>query len=235
MMGKIYVIGRRICGERGFGGQPVLTYSIEYPQFAVYVGGRGIRDINAFYRRQASQLVKHIREDFYMEAVRDFLLRAKEGIPFMPHGYIRSFAATHDGNGIISLYLDDSHFTGGAYAVTVRSSATWDAAKGRRKQLLELFPPGVDFRATLIERILEQIAMRTEEFPGSGAYDYPDLVERYFCEEQFYVTPDTLVLYFQEDQLGSHAIGIPVFEIPLREVGIRVRMQERSPVCRVLP
>ena len=52
---------------------------------------------------------------------------------------------------------------------------------------------------------------------SEGAYDR-DAFAGYFDFNFFYLTEDALVLYYQEDQLGPHAIGTPEFSIPFADL-----------------
>ena len=55
------------------------------------------------------------------------------------------------------------------------------------------------------------------EILGDGTYSRAAL-NNYFDFRSFYLTKDNLVLYYQEDQLGPHALGVPEFQIPLEEL-----------------
>lgn len=55
------------------------------------------------------------------------------------------------------------------------------------------------------------------EVLGEGAYDRADL-NASFDFRNFYLTGDSLVLYYQEGQLGPHALGTPEFRIPFTEL-----------------
>lgn len=214
MEGQIFVTERAIAGERNYAGRVVLAYNVQYPQFSTHTASPVIRRINAMYRRQAFDLVRNIQATYYLEAVAEYLRRREQGIPFAPYEFDRPFTVTYALDCILSLYMDEYQYIGGANGVTTRTSDTWNIQTGERIPLSELFAGDEDYRAELETFIEEEIAVRKAE--NSAAYfdDYAALVERYFNESNFYLTLENLVIYFQEGEIAPHATGIPEFPIP---------------------
>ncbi len=214
MEGTIYVISRSIAGDRTYAGQTVLTYNVQYPQFSAHVAMPGIRRLNAMYRRQAFDLVRSIQATYYVQAVADYMERTQQNAPFFPYEVDRPFAVTYAQDCLISLYMDEYRYTGGANGVTTRTSDTWNARTGAAIPLSDLFPADEDYPATLKDLIDKEIALRKQENEAAYFDDYAALVDQYFDENNFYLTPEFLVLYFQETQIAPHATGIPEFPIP---------------------
>lgn len=214
MAGEIFVIPKTIAGERTYGNQTVLTYDIDYPQFATYVSQSFVRELNGHYRQQASKLARDIQARYYLVAIGDYIARSRQDIPFFPYEFDRPFEVTYAQDCIISLYMDAYLFTGGANGETTRASDSWNISAGQRITLSELFPQDIEYQTVLKDLIDKEIAVEREENPAAYFEDYEALVEQYFCEENFYMTPKSLVLYFQEGQIAPHATGIPTFSIP---------------------
>jgi hypothetical protein len=103
------------------------------------------------------------------------------------------------------------YVSGSAYPTTVLHSDTFRVADGALQQVLleeafDLTPE--EAQAHLVDQL---------EVLGEGAYDRANL-NASFDFQRFYLTEDSLVLYYQEGQLGSHALGTPEFHIPLVEL-----------------
>lgn len=214
MAGQIFVVTKTITGVRSYVNQTVLTFRIDYPQFVTYVSQASVRSINANYRRQAMDLAREIQARCYLQAAGDYLRQAEQGTPFVPHEFHRTFTVTYDLDCIISLYLDEFKNTGSANGCTLRTSDTWNTTSGERITLEELFPRDIDYQAALTALIETEIEARLNENPSSYFPDYSQRVQQSFSERNFYMTPEALVVYFQEGEIAPPQTGIPVFPIP---------------------
>jgi hypothetical protein len=123
---------------------------------------------------------------------------------------------------VASLYLDEYEFTGGAHGATVRSSDTWNALTGQRIALSTLFPAGLGYVERLKELIYEEIERRNGAEPGQFVSGYQAVIEEAFSENNFYLTPGELVIYFQQYDIAPYSTGIPTFAFPYGLIGANV-------------
>ncbi|NPV89177.1 MAG: DUF3298 domain-containing protein [Firmicutes bacterium] len=110
-------------------------------------------------------------------------------------------------NGVLSLYFEVYSFPEqAANGRTVASSLNFSLDTGHNYQLSEQFEPGSDY----LDRINVIIK---EEFKKK---DWPQIneFESISPEQGYYLTENTLNIYFQEVEYTPHYVGIPVFEIP---------------------
>lgn len=111
-----------------------------------------------------------------------------------------------------------------ANGLDIQKSITVDLATGKVYELEDLFKPGSRYRMVLNEIIRQQIQEKgltlIKEFKGITD------------NQDFYLTEDALVVYFQELKYTIHADGTPEFVIPYERIEHLLR--EDSPIVRLL-
>jgi len=111
-----------------------------------------------------------------------------------------------------------------ANGLNVQKSINVDLESGKVYQLYELFKRNSNYRTFLNKMIKEQIKEQNlhliKEFKGISDY------------EDFYLTENALVIYFQELEYTIHAEGIPEFVIPYLK--IRNLISDESPIARFI-
>lgn len=133
-----------------------------------------------------------------------------EGLdPQIPYTVDVGFARMRDDEEFVSIRYDCYRYFGGAYPVTSLRGATYNAQTGNPVYLGDLFSVTEDFYVPVLIEEIEKIA----EIPLSRQ----DL-ESYFDFNNFYLKKDALVIFYQEEQLGPHAIGTPEFAIPFKSL-----------------
>jgi hypothetical protein len=129
------------------------------------------------------------------------------------------FTVTYNENCVLSLYFDQYEYTGGAHGLTVRYSDTWNLQKSKRMDLNEIFPHKSDYREYVIDTINQQIA--EEIATGNNPYfeNYSQLVNENFKANNFYLTEEGVVIYFQQYDIAPYSTGLPEFLIPYATEG----------------
>lgn len=113
--------------------------------------------------------------------------------------------------GILSLRFEDYFYPEmAAHGVTGISSVTINLRNGHVYKFDELFRPRSNYQAVLTRIIQEQIVNRQipmlKPYPGVGT------------NEDFYLTPDSLVIYYQPYLYTPGAFGILEFTIPYTQI-----------------
>ncbi|HAU32177.1 MAG: hypothetical protein XD78_2084 [Desulfotomaculum sp. 46_296] len=127
--------------------------------------------------------------------------------------------------GILSLtttvYTYRKHAANG---LDVQKSLTVNLATGQVYQLADLFKSESNYRAVLTKIIKDQIRERNipiiTDFNGITG------------QEDFYLTDDSLVIYFQEIEYTPHYVGIPEFIIPFTQ--LKGLINEKRPIAVLL-
>lgn len=215
--------------EMVYRGQPVLTYTIQYPVVSSAVFKTTAVTINRYYRAKADLYRQRLRHSLYHQAVHEFDSAEKNpDIPLRPYEAFLGCTITYNENCILSLFFDAYQFTGGAHGNTTRTSDTWDLGCGRRVTMARFFEPGATYKAYVISAVNEQIRVQMETGDGMYFEDYETNVARYFNVNSFYLVPEGLVVYYQQYQLAPYASGIPEFLLLFSK-------EVQRPQCRKAP
>lgn len=104
-----------------------------------------------------------------------------------------------------------------ANGLTVQKSITVNLETGKVYKLYDLFKRDSGYRTVLTKIIKDQIKER----------DLPLIKELHVIgdNEDFYLTNDSLVIYFQEIEFTPHYVGIPEFPIPYSQIKHLIRKE----------
>ncbi len=191
----------------------VLSYTIKYPQFSSDRFKMTLSRINQYYEMKAIAYQMYCEHKLYKLAIEQYEYSIKNGYPVRKFEALVVYTMTYNQNCTISLYFDKYEFTGGAHGNTVRYSDTWSLQKGIQIKLSRLFA-NQNYKGYIIKTINEQIAEQIKN--GSNQYfeNYSQLVAENFNEDNFYVTPKGIVIYYQQYEIAPYSSGIPTFTIP---------------------
>ena len=115
-----------------------------------------------------------------------------------------------------SLYTDQYTYTGGAHGSTIRTSDTWDFSSGRYLTLADFYPHNPSYREGIYRNLEQQVKEREKESSSTYFDDYSSLIRSTFKPENFFVTPNGIVIYFQQYDIAPYSTGIPEFLIPFK-------------------
>ncbi len=196
----------------------VLHYKISYPQFSGTYFQRMLGEMNCLYKAKAQALQQGRVRELFCQATNEVAGAVSEengnNARIPRYDFAVAFDTPFNQNCVVSLFFDQYEFTGGAHGNTVRCSDTWNLQRGCCLLMRDLFARTTNYRAYLIEHINKQIAEQMETDDSIYFDDYPCLTVRYFNERQFYLTPDGIVVYYQQYEIAPYSTGIPTFTIP---------------------
>ena len=121
---------------------------------------------------------------------------------------------TYNDGCFVSLYFDQYEFTGGAHGSTRRTSQTWDFETGRQLGLGSFYPDHPDYIRDIQSWIEYEIAGRLKSEPSTYFEDYPELLRSTFQAGNFYLTPQGIVVYYQQYDIAPYSTGITEFLLP---------------------
>ncbi len=124
---------------------------------------------------------------------------------------VSSYKTTVNMRGILSLRFEDYYYPEmAAHGVTGVSSVTLNLKTGHEYEFYQLFCKGSNYQAILNQIIQAQIVAEQipllKPFAGVG----PD--------EDYYLTPDSLVIYYQPYEYTPGAYGVLEFTIPYSQI-----------------
>lgn len=197
-----------IKNELTYKGNVIVKYEIEYPQISSNCYDTSY--FNFFNLNKALCLEKYAKGTLFSDSKVQFDYNVANGYPIMVYELIFRFTVTYNQAPIISLYQDEYTFTGGAHGSTIRTSQNWNFECNKQFSLSDVYANRPDYMLFILREINAQIQEK-----GTDLFfdDYCSLVLETFNPNQFYLTPDYVVIYFQQYDIAPYSSGIPTFEI----------------------
>lgn len=185
----------------------ILKYHIEYPEIT-NENNTATRMFNIYNERIAKDLQKRAESELYIEAIELYKYNKQNNYPIMTYEIYRTYEVTLNTNKLISLYADEYIFTGGAHGNTIRTSQTWNMHNARMIRLYELYK-----NPYFILNILKQIITQINNEKNIYFEDACCLVIETFNPQSFYLTPSSVVIYFQQYDIAPYSSGIRTFKL----------------------
>lgn len=196
--------------ELFYDGALVLKYHIEYPSINIsVVNESAIIKFNNYNKNLALEIQKKAETELYHNAVETYKYNKANGYPIMVFEVYRNFMITYEHLNILSLYTDEYTFAGGAHGNTIRSSQTWNLFLGTMMNLDNFFPRNPYFLINVLKQINQQIAKEPDIYFDNTC----NLVLNTFNPESFYLTPNSIIIYFQQYDIAPYSSGIREFTI----------------------
>ena len=200
-------------------GDAVLKVALEYPQLMMSGPTQGVRWINQNYMNQINVFWNYIKTKLLQSAISDYNERKENNDTMIPHEVNLNFYPSYQDNCTVSFYYDEYEYTGGAHGSTVRNSDTWNYDSGYTYQLKDFFPYDMNYRSFLINEIINQINDQVATGDQSYFDNYAELVHDTFQARNYYLTPEGIVIYFQQYDIAPYSSGIREFLIPYQSGG----------------
>lgn len=192
----------------------IMRYTIKYPHFISETYQTLANKLNSLYRTKAVMYERSNIMNLYQMAMVEYEYSVANNYPIHVFEAVVDYTVTYNQNCVISLYFDQYEYAGGAHGLTVRYSDTWNLPKSKRMDLGDFFANRSNYREFVIESINQQIADQIAQ--GNNIYfdHYEKLVNDNFKANNFYLTKDGVVIYFQQYDIAPYSSGIPTFVIP---------------------
>lgn len=199
---------RIIKNELEYKGSVIVTYEIEYPQ--IFSNTYDTGKFNAINYNKALSLEKYAKETLFSESKEQYEYNVANGYPIMVYELFFQYTITYNQAPIISLYQDEYTFTGGAHGSTVRTSQNWNLEYHKQFTLNDVYANFPYYLLYILREINNQIKQK-----GADLFfdNYCSLVLETFNPNQFYLTPNYVVIYFQQYDIAPYSTGIPTFPI----------------------
>lgn len=201
----------------------MLTLHISFPRVSLQDPSvQGF--INEYYQSESVKFNARASGVLFDQAIEEYIQATANGFPYRTFDAFMNYSVKLNSNCTLSSFFDKYEYTGGAHGSTLRTSVTFDLQTGRKIRMQDLFRPGQNWRRLVLEQILLIADSRMSSEPVYFE-NYRELIVKNFNENNFYLTPAVVVVYYQQYEIGPYAIGLPEFEIPYSNLGIQ------SPSC----
>lgn len=197
-----------IKNELSYKGSVIVKYEIEYPQiFSKFYNTNSFNSLNL---NKALELENYAKTTLFSESKAQYDYNVANGYPIMVYELIFKYTITYNLEPVISLYQDEYTFTGGAHGSTIRTSQNWNLECNRQFSLDDVYIGQPNYILYVLRDINRQIQEK-----GADLFfeNYCSLVLDTFNLRQFYLTPNSVIIYFQQYDIAPYSTGIPTFEI----------------------
>lgn len=200
--------------ELYYQGEVIVKYVIEYPEIVESSYEIGKQLFNHENRKQALKLKQYAEGEFYESAKQTYEYNKQNGYPIMVYELITKCNITYNYQNLLSLYIDEYYFTGGAHGNTIRKAQTWDLKLGMIVMLQDFFGQNPYYQIDILKQVNEQIAKRIEEEGESIFFpNYCQLTLETFRLENYYLTKQGLTVFFGQYDIAPYSSGIQTFII----------------------
>lgn len=196
-------------------GVPVLQAEISLPQ-PVRRDNAVARRIHRFYQLQARSYLRYCENWLAPKAAAACRRALEDSAPLPQYTARLSYRITCSEGGIWSLHTDSREYTGGRTVITRRGD-TWDLASGYPIPLSAFFPGQSSVRRLILKKAAEEIRRREADGTARYAENWPQAMKRTFNRENFFVTPEGVVFFWQMYAIAPAAEGIPTCSLSFSE------------------
>ena len=197
--------------ELYYQGEVIVRYRIEYPEIINSYYNEGMQIFNHENRKAALELKEYAEGELYEQAKQTYEYNKQNGYPIMVYELIRECHITYNQNQLLSLYCDEYIFEGGAHGNIIRKSQNWDLKIAQEIPLQAFSKGNPYYLIDILKQINKQIAEQIENGVGSYFPQYCQLVLETFNLENYYLTPNGIVVFFQQYDIAPYSSGILTF------------------------
>lgn len=205
--------------------QMLMSYTIKYPTFISEKYSSYMKKLNAIYKTKMFLYQSFSIMKLYKMAIEEYEYSIANGFPVRTYEAIIDYTVTYNQNCALSLYFDKYEYTGGAHGNTIRTSDSWDLEDEKSIKLIDLFPQNILYEEYIFKIVNEQIVNQIDA--GNNIYfeNYQQLMIENFDKDNFYLTEEGVVIFYQQYDIAPYSSGILTFTIPYSD-GIVV-----PPIC----
>ncbi|SHJ74040.1 protein of unknown function [Clostridium cavendishii DSM 21758] len=131
----------------------------------------------------------------------------------IPFEIVSKYKVALNKDNILSIPVDYYQYTGGAHGLTIRNGYNFAVNTGTLLSLGDLFKDNYNYIKIINNNIKNQIAKNPEEYFDNGA-----VFKTIKVNQDFYLTEDALIIYFQLYEIAPYVGGIREFKIPYSEI-----------------
>ncbi len=118
-----------------------------------------------------------------------------------------NFEVSYNNNNILSVPVIYYQYTGGAHGVYSKKTYNVNLKTGEELFLKDLFKDNFDYKKLIDEGIRNNINEEPKNY-------FQDSFKGISDNQDFYITNDSIVVYFQLYEIAPYSAGIPEFKIP---------------------
>ena len=207
------------------------SYSDEYVEVTVYKPVIAIN--NNHYSEELinlkiNNIINEFQNKIQEESKRDNLYNIENGFPLKQYIVNVNYTIHLNKDNILSLTLSLYSYTGGAHGSSKDISLNIDTNTGKNGVIKD-FLGNNDYD----EIILREIKAIVKKNPDMYFEDEINKLNKLPYNQKFYLTDDSIVVYFDEYEIAPYVAGSPKFSIPLDKFpeGLnKINIKEEVPI-----
>ena len=200
---------KAVTGEKDIkdeNGTTLICITYSYPVIENPEGNGYISQLNDEYKEYAESFIKDAQSN--SEDAR--LMLEEMGADYRPMEFSLSYEVQTDRKDILSVTNYGYYDLGGAHPSTTRQSRTFDMANEKELTLSDVVNGNEDERHTMVYDVF--IKYFEENYEGFSA-ETAKTIDEEADNVKFYLTDDSIVLYFDVYQVGPYAMQYPTVEL----------------------
>lgn len=173
------------------------TLKLEYPK------------IESLENQHVQSKINRVLENF-VQGVKDSVLNAAQvmgSYDNAPASAYMAYEVKYNENNLLNIVLDTYIYTGGAHGIPLKGSYTFELDTGEVMQLKDFFEKNTDYISLISDQIKEQL--ETRDWKDSMLAPFEAIRK----DQDFYLTREGLIVYFQVYEYTPYAAGMPEFYI----------------------
>ena len=169
--------------------------------------------INTYYEAEQSKMVDSLEEELLTQALDVY--QSSNGTTFSPYVDEETYTIVFEDSNYISFLREHYCNTNGPHPNQELYSETFSLDLGKKLELDGFFSVSTDeYESFIIQELLSQAAEKTDMLYEN----YESIIEDEFDCNQFYLSQNGFVFYFQPYEIAPYAAGVLTFEIPYTTV-----------------
>ena len=188
-------------------GTELINVNYSYPLIENAGGNAFIETLNDEYEKNARDYLENINNVYAEDA------KEMKDMAFMPMEFSLTYDVNTDRKDILSITLFDYTYTGGAHPNSVKLSRTFDMKNGKELALTDVLEGTEEEVYKAVTDAFDKY-IDDMDFSDDEAERIRNEIEQAKKNVDFYLTDDSLVLYFQVYEVAPYVVQYPTAVIP---------------------
>jgi hypothetical protein len=176
-----------------------LKLTLQYPELKGLDNAEVQNELNSLFARLAGEAKARGQEVEQYIGQDEITRHIKAEVYF-------DYQVKYNQSGLLSIVFMDYLYSGGAHGGTVQSSYTFDLKTGKEYEIKDLFKDGSDYISIISSEVKKQMQER-EMTVLLAPFDSIK------ADQDYYLSNNTVVVYFQQYEYLPYAYGIPEFAV----------------------
>ncbi|WP_052447380.1 DUF3298 and DUF4163 domain-containing protein [Clostridium polynesiense] len=186
--------------------KPYLTSELNVPVISLPKNKKAESNINNELMQDALNFKGQVEKS----ALENYENLIKAGVEVRPYEVLTKYKS-YNLKDIISLAVTYYQYSGGAHGIYSITPYNYDAESGERLNLKDIFKGNYNYKEILNDYIQKEISKNPDNY-------FKDAFKGIRDNQEFYITKDGIVIFFQVYEIAPFAAGNPEFVVPYSKI-----------------